>query len=43
MDKPAPKERVQHILTAIQLVREFVADMDEAAFMTDVKTQSAVQ
>jgi|SRR5690554_1126301 len=43
MDKPTPKERVQHILTAIQLVREFVADMDEAAFMADVKTQSAVQ
>lgn len=43
MDKPTPKERVQHILTAIQLVREFVADMDEVAFMADVKTQSAVQ
>ena len=43
MYKPTPKERVQHILTAIQLIREFVADVDEAVFLADVKIQSAVQ
>jgi uncharacterized protein with HEPN domain len=43
MDKPTPKERAQHILEAIKLIKEFVADMDETAFVNDVKIQSAVQ
>ncbi len=43
MDKPAPKERAEHILVAIKLIREFVAGMDETAFFNDIKIQSAVQ
>lgn len=43
MDKPTPRERVEHILEAIRLIREFVADTDEAAFMKDKKVQSAVK
>jgi len=43
MDKPTPKERAEHILEAIQLIRTFVGDMNEAAFITDIKIQSAVQ
>ena len=43
MDKPIPKERAEHILEAIQLIKQFVADMDETAFANDIKIQSAVQ
>lgn len=43
MNKPTPKERVEHILKAIQLIRQFVAGVDKAAFLSDVKIQSAVQ
>ena len=43
MDKPTPKERAEHILEAIQLIREFVAVINEAAFLKDIKIQSAVQ
>ncbi len=43
MGKPTPKERLEHILNAIGLIREFVANLDEAAFLSDRKTQSAVQ
>jgi len=43
MDKPTPKDRVEHILKAIQLIREFVEGVDEAQFLSDVKIQSAVQ
>lgn len=43
MDKPTPKERAEHILEAINLIKEFVAGMDENAFIKDVKVQSAVQ
>ncbi len=43
MDSPASKERAEHILNAISLIREFVKDIDEATFITDVKIQSAVQ
>lgn len=43
MDKPTPKERAEHILEAIQLIREFVAGINEAAFLKDIKIQSAVQ
>jgi uncharacterized protein with HEPN domain len=43
MDKPTPKERVEHILEAIRLIREFVSGMNEKAFDKDVKVQSAVQ
>ena len=43
MDKPTPKERAEHILEAIQLIREFVAGVSEAAFLKDIKNQSAVQ
>ena len=43
MDKPTPKERAEHILDAIQLIRDFVIGLDEATFLTDIKIQSAVQ
>lgn len=43
MDKPTPKERLEHILHAINLINEFVKEMDEAAFLKDIKVQSAVQ
>jgi uncharacterized protein with HEPN domain len=43
MDKPTSKERAQHILDAILLIRDFVKGLDEATFLTDIKIQSAVQ
>ena len=43
MVKPTPKERAEHILEAIRLIREFVADINETQFLSDIKTQSAVQ
>lgn len=43
MDKPTPKERAEHILEAIQLIRDFINNVDEATFLTDIKVQSAVQ
>jgi len=43
MDKPTPKERAEHILDAIQLIRDFVNGLNEATFLTDIKIQSAVQ
>lgn len=43
MDKPTPKERAEHILKAIKLIKEFVAGIDETTFVNDVKIQSAVQ
>ncbi len=43
MDKPTPKERVEHILEAIQLIRDFTNGIDEASFLRDIKIQSAVQ
>jgi len=43
MDKPTGKERVEHILEAIGLIKKFVADVDEAAFLSDIMLQSAVQ
>ena len=43
MDKPTPKERAEHILEAIKLIKEFVADMNEPTFVNDIKIQSAVQ
>jgi len=32
MDKPTPKERAEHIIDAIKLIREFVAGLDETTF-----------
>ncbi|MEO5592103.1 MAG: HepT-like ribonuclease domain-containing protein [Chitinophagaceae bacterium] len=43
MDKPTPKERAEHILEAINFIRNFVAGVDETIFLTDIKIQSAVQ
>ncbi len=43
MDNPTPKERVQHIQEAIHLITEFVDGISEAAFLEDLKIQSAVQ
>ena len=43
MDKPTPKERAEHILEALKLIKEFVAGMDETTFVNDIIIQSAVQ
>ena len=43
MDKPAPKERAEHILDAIHQIRNFVIGIDETTFLTDIKIQSAIQ
>ncbi|WP_291780090.1 HepT-like ribonuclease domain-containing protein [Cecembia sp.] len=43
MAKPAPKERIEHILNAIQLIKDFVSGVDEKGFLEDIKMQSAVQ
>jgi len=43
MAKPTPKERIEHILEAIQLIKEFVKDINEETFKEDIKIQSAVQ
>ena len=43
MDKPTPKERAEHILEAIKLIKEFVAGIDENTFIKDIKVQSAMQ
>jgi len=42
MDKPTPRERVEQVLEAIRLIREFVANVHEMEFLEDKKTQSAV-
>lgn len=43
MDNPTTKERAVHILEAIELIKEFVAGIDETGFVKDIKIQSAVQ
>lgn len=43
MDKPTPKERIEHILDAIRLIKDFVDQKNEAAFLSDTKLQSAVE
>lgn len=43
MDKPTPRQRVEHVLEAIGLIRDFVDGVDESMFLNDIKIQSAVQ
>jgi uncharacterized protein with HEPN domain len=43
MAKPTQKERVEHMLGAINNINQFVADIDEPSFIADIKLQSAVQ
>jgi uncharacterized protein with HEPN domain len=43
MDKPTPKHRLEHVLEAIELIGEFIIDVDEKTFSQDIKLQSAVQ
>ncbi len=43
MNKPTPKQRVEHILKAIEMIKMFVLGMDLTEFLNDVKVQSAVQ
>ncbi|MBE2255432.1 MAG: DUF86 domain-containing protein [Ignavibacteria bacterium] len=43
MNKPTPKQRVEHILSAIEMIKMFVLGMDLTEFLKDVKVQSAVQ
>ncbi len=42
MDKPTPKERVEHILKCIRSITEFVKGANPDLFETDIKLQSAV-
>jgi uncharacterized protein with HEPN domain len=42
MDKPTPKHRLEHVLEAIELIGEFIIDVDEKTFSQDIKLQSAV-
>lgn len=43
MAKPTPKQRLEHILEAINHIKTFLTDVDEKNFITDIKIQSAVQ
>lgn len=43
MDKLTSKERVQHILDAIALIRQFLDGEDEVSFVNDLILQSAIQ
>lgn len=43
MDNPTPKDRVEHILNAIGLIKNFVKGVDEARFSKDIMLQNAVQ
>ncbi|MCC5937097.1 MAG: DUF86 domain-containing protein [Lunatimonas sp.] len=43
MDKPTPREMAEHVLQAIELIKEFVDSVDENTFLEDLKIQSAVQ
>ena len=42
MDKPTPKERVEHIQTAILQIKSFVKDKSVSEFMADKIRQNAV-
>jgi uncharacterized protein with HEPN domain len=42
MDKPTPKERVQHMRDAITRIERYVKGMDLRAFEADTRTQDAV-
>lgn len=43
MAKPTPKERIEHVLHAIQLIKDFVSGVNEKEFLNDIKMQSAVK
>lgn len=43
MDKVSLKERIIHIANAINLIEDFVNDVPEDVFLTDIKLQSAIQ
>lgn len=43
MDRPTPKQRAEHIIKSIELIKEFVSDVNEATFLKDFKIQGAVQ
>jgi uncharacterized protein with HEPN domain len=43
MDRSSAKERAEDILEAISLIKQFIAGTNEAAFLKDIKIQSAVQ
>lgn len=42
MDKPTPKERIEHVLKAIATIHEFTDRSSAEVFSTDDKLQSAV-
>jgi len=42
MDKPTPKERVEHVLQAIRSIHEFIGDNTLEVFQANSKLQSAV-
>lgn len=43
MDKPTPRERVEHVLKAIHNIKDFTGESTLEQFQSDVKLQSAVQ
>jgi uncharacterized protein with HEPN domain len=43
MARPSDRDRMRHVLKAIDDIGHFVKGMDENLFVSDVKTQSAVQ
>lgn len=43
MANPTPKERAEHILKAIQNIREFICGVSEKKFLKETLIQSAVQ
>ena len=43
MDKPTDKERVEHVLTSIKTIKNFVKGINETQFLKDKVLQSAVQ
>jgi uncharacterized protein with HEPN domain len=43
MARPSDRERMEHVLKAIDAIHSFVEGMDEKKFGEDMKTQSAVQ
>jgi len=42
MDRPTPKDRVLHVLEAINSIRKFIKGSTQESFLRDHKSQSAV-
>jgi uncharacterized protein with HEPN domain len=42
MDKPTPKDRVEHVLNSIKSISKFMDGANQEVFAADIKLQSAV-